>query len=165
MPTPTAPPPAGLVAVDIDAASFDGAGGFLEAERTAAVRDLLAQNRFEPGGRTGTFRLKMAVVEQKLVLDVSDDGAAPLARHILSLRPLSRVIRDYFIVCESYREAVDQASPARIEAIDMGRRGLHDEGATVLRDRLAGKIEMDHATARRLFTLVCALNWRIRGQR
>lgn len=157
-------PAAGLVAVDIDLEATAGADSFLEAERAAAVRDLLAQNQFLPAGRSGSFRLRLALAERKLVLDISDAGGQPVVRHTLSLKPLSRVMRDYFLVCQSYDASLSHTSPGRIEAIDMGRRGLHDEGASVLQERLGDKIDMDHATARRLFTLVCALNWRIRHQ-
>ncbi|MCP4380418.1 MAG: UPF0262 family protein [Hyphomicrobiales bacterium] len=157
-------PPAGLVAVDIDLQARPGTDSFLEAERAAAVRDLLAQNQFLPVGRAGAFRLRLAMKERKLVLDISDIAGRPVVRHYLSLRPLSRVMRDYFLVCQSYEASLGNSAPGRIEAIDMGRRGLHDEGASELQERLGDKIEMDHATARRLFTLICALNWRVRHQ-
>jgi len=94
------------------------------------------------------------------VLDVAEAGGGAVARHILSFTPLARVVKDYFLICESYREALRSTSASRIEAIDMGRRGIHNEGAETLIARLDGKIEMDFATARRLFTLVCALRWR-----
>ena len=113
-----------------------------------------------PAGAGGAFSLRLSIADKKLVLDVADDAGAPVVRHILSLTPLARVVKDYFLVCESYYAAVRTTSPSRIEAIDMGRRGLHNEGAEVLRDRLSGKIDMDFETARRLFTLVCALRWR-----
>jgi uncharacterized protein (UPF0262 family) len=148
-----------LVAVDIDAESLAGSS-FLEAERNVAVHDLVAENYFVPAGRNGEFRLRLSIADRKLVLDVSDARGAPVIRHILSLKPLSRVVRDYFLICQSHTEALASPSRSRIEAIDMGRRGIHDEGATALRDRLANKIDVDFATARRLFTLICALNWR-----
>ena len=154
--------PAGgrLVAVEIDPESLSNSGGFIDAERRTAIDDLVAENRFSPGGRDGAFSLRLSIADKKLVLDVLDEGRAPVARHILSLTPLVRVVKDYFLVCESYYEAVRTAPPARIEAIDMGRRGIHNEGAEVLIGRLSGKIDMDFDTARRLFTLVCALHWR-----
>ena len=89
-----------------------------------------------------------------------DAGGGPVARHILSFKPLSRVIRDYFLICETYQSAEGTMSPARFEAIDMGRRGIHNEGATLLRERLQGKVDMDFDTARRLFTLICVLHWK-----
>jgi len=149
-----------LVSVEIDPASLAAAESYVEAERRSAIRDLLAENRFAPGGAPGAYRLLLSVAENRLVLDVTAADGTPRARHILSLTPLKRVVRDYFLVCESYYEAVRGGAPARIEAIDMGRRGIHNEGAGILADRLAGKIDLDFDTARRLFTLVCALRWR-----
>jgi uncharacterized protein (UPF0262 family) len=159
-----APQSGSLVAVEIDPGALVGPESFLEAERTVAIRDLVAENRFLPAGRSGAFRLRLSITGRMLVLDVADAEGAPVVRHILSLKPLSRVMRDYFLICESHTAALANTSPARIEAIDMGRRGIHDEGAAVLQGRLAGKIDIDFATARRLFTLVCALNWRGRHE-
>ena len=149
-----------LVAVEIDPESLSATEGVVEAERRSAIRDLLADNRFAPGGRPGLYSLRLSLADRRLVFDVADADGTPLARHILSVTPLRRLVRDYFIICESYYEAVRNGAPARIEAIDMGRRGMHNEGAEVLAARLAGKIELDFDTARRLFTLVCALRWR-----
>ena len=149
-----------LVAVELDPDSLASGDTFLDSERAAAIHALLEANSFLPAGRTGTFRLRLSVVDNKLVLDVADAKRAPIARHILSLTPLTRVIKDYFLICESYNAAVDAAPASRIEAIDMGRRGVHNEGAETLRERLKGKIEIDFETARRLFTLVCALRWK-----
>ena len=149
-----------LVAVEIDPESLSTAQDFIDAERRAAIRDLVAENSFSPGGRGGAFSLRLSIADKKLVLDVTDDTGEPVVRHILSLTPLARVVKDYFLVCESYYAAVRTTSPSRIEAIDMGRRGIHNEGAEALIDRLSGKIDMDFETARRLFTLVCALRWR-----
>jgi len=149
-----------LIAVEIDAPPPIGAASLLESERTVAVRDLIAENRFQPGGRGGSFRLRLSLADRKLVLDVADAKRTPIIRHILSLKPLSRVIRDYAMLCQSYNAALGSTSRARLEAIDMGRRGIHNEGATILKDRLKGKIDIDFETARRLFTLVCALVWR-----
>lgn len=149
-----------LIAVEIDPASLSTARGFIDAERRTAIRDLVADNRFGPGGRGGAYSLRLSIADKKLVLDVKDEAGAPMVRHVLSLTPLARVVKDYFLVCESYYEAVRTAPPSRIEAIDMGRRGIHNEGAEILIGRLSGKIDMDFDTARRLFTLVCALRWR-----
>ena len=137
------------------------AQGLLAAERETAIRDLLADNSFEPAGRAaGRFRLRLSVREDKLVLDVEDAEATPVIRHVLSLRPLERVVKDYFLICESHAQALRSGHRDRIEAIDLGRRGIHNEGAETLRERLAGKIDIDFQTARRLFTLVCALSGR-----
>jgi uncharacterized protein (UPF0262 family) len=151
-----------LVAVEIDAGSMAAHGpAYIDQERAAAIRDLIAENLFAPEGRPGdVFRLRLSVVDRKLVLDITDADHSPVISHILSLSPLRRVVRDYFIVCESFYAAVPTASPAQIEAIDMGRRGLHDEGAEILRERLRGKVILDLPTARRLFTLVSALHWK-----
>jgi uncharacterized protein (UPF0262 family) len=157
---PQAELPGRLVMVEIDPASLATAQSFIDAERRTAIRDLVADNRFSPAGRGGAYRLRLSIADRKLVLDVTDEGGAPVVRHVLSLTPLSRVIKDYFLVCEGYYEAIRIAPPSRIEAIDMGRRGIHNEGAEVLIGRLSGKIDMDFETARRLFTLVCALRWR-----
>ena len=149
-----------LVAVELDPDSLASAGSFIDSERAAAIHDLLEANSFFPAGRSGAFRLRLSVVDKKLVLDVADEDRAPIVRHILSLTPLSRMIKDYFLICESHHDALRTAPASRIEAIDMGRRGVHNEGAETLRERLKGKIEVDFETARRLFTLVCALRWK-----
>ncbi|MDD3837341.1 MAG: UPF0262 family protein, partial [Phenylobacterium sp.] len=107
---------------------------------------------------TGPYDLHMGLLENRLLLDVR--GPNYEKRHILSLSPFRRIIKDYFMICDSYYEAIRTASPQQIETLDMGRRGLHNEGSQLLRTRLAGKIETDLDTARRLFTLICALHWR-----
>jgi uncharacterized protein (UPF0262 family) len=156
--------PAGrLVAVDIDADLLSTAQDFVVHEREAAIRDLIADNSFLPAGRdSGSFRLGLSIEEGKLVLDVSNAEGEGSIRHILSLSPLRSVIKDYFMICDSYYAAVRGSgpSPSQIEAIDMGRRGVHNEGARILAERLEAKIRVDFDTARRLFTLVCALAWR-----
>lgn len=154
--------PAGwLVAVDLDSDSLAASQSFVEYERATAIRDLIAENTFLPAGRTsGAFRLGLSIRDGKLVLDVAEADRTPVVRHILSLSPLRRVIKDYFLICDSYYAAVRSAGPGQIEAIDMGRRGIHNEGSTILCERLSGKIAVDFETARRLFTLVCALAWK-----
>ena len=134
----------------------------IEHERAVAIFDLIEENSFRPVGDDGEgpYKLKLSLIDARLVFAVTRDGGAEVVTHILSLTPLARVIKDYFMVCESYYEAVRTAPTARIEAIDMGRRGIHNEGAEILVGRLSGKIDMDFDTARRLFTLVCALRWR-----
>ena len=133
----------------------------IEHERRVAIYDLLDDNRFRPHGREGRFRVPRGTQESRRVLDNRDEGEQDLARVQLPLTPFRRVIKDYFTVCESYFNAIRSATPAQIEAIDMGRRGLHNEGSERLRDALADRIEPDLETARRLFTLICVLQ--IRG--
>lgn len=150
-----------LVAIALDERSIARTHAFIEAERAVAIDDILAENSFDPAGHAGgTFRLLLSVRDGKLVFDIRDEAGRPLATHILSMQPFARVVKDYFLICESHVAAVRTGGAARIEAVDMGRRGIHDEGAGILRDRLAGKIGLDHRTARRLFTLLCALRWK-----
>jgi len=135
---------------------------YAEADRRQAVDDLLAGNVFRPKGLTPPFTLSLTVREGRLGFDIRDQAGNPLYGLVLALGPFRRLIKDYHLVVESHEKAVaDGANEARIQAIDMGRRGLHNEGATLLSDRLAGRIDLDFETARRLFTLVCALHQRI----
>ena len=148
-----------LGAVDIDEVSLAPASPQQERERKVAVADLLEANYFEPvAAPGGPYSLKIGLVEDRLDLDISGEGYS--RRHLLSLLPFRRIVRDYITICASYDDALRNASPAQIEAIDMGRRGLHNDGAELLRDRLADKVSTDLPTARRLFTLLCALHWR-----
>lgn len=133
----------------------------VEHERAVAIFDLVEENSFEPIGHAGgPYRLKLSLVDSKLVLGIATEGGEDVATHILSLTPFRRIIKDYFMICESYYEAIRSSTPSRIEAIDMGRRGIHNEGSQTLMGRLDGKIRVDFDTARRLFTLVCVLYWR-----
>jgi uncharacterized protein (UPF0262 family) len=134
----------------------------VEHERAVAIFDLIDENAFSAVGdeKGGPYKLKLSMAEGRLVLAVSHEDDRPVITHILSLTPFRRVIRDYYMICESYYEAIRHSTPSQIEAIDMGRRGLHNEGSQTLMDRLSGKIEVDFDTARRLFTLVCVLHWR-----
>ncbi|AVA23034.1 UPF0262 family protein [Rhizobium sp. LEGMi198b] len=133
----------------------------VEHERAVAIFDLIEENSFEPVGHGGgPYRLSLSLVDQKLVFDIRTEEGGVVATHILSLTPFRRIVKDYFMICESYYEAIRSATPSRIEAIDMGRRGIHNEGSRTLMDRLKGKIIVDFDTARRLFTLVCVLYWR-----
>ncbi len=160
-PSPPAQPASRLIAVTLDQTSIGRANRHAEHEREVAIYDLIDANSFALAGRTdGPYKLKLAIVEDRLAFDISDATDSPLVTHLLSLSPLRRIIKDYFIVCDTYYQAIRTAPPSRIQAIDMGRRGLHDEGSRILCERLAGKIEIDHDTARRLFTLVCALHWK-----
>ena len=156
------PAPERLSDVSLDERLVVRRSAEIEHERAVALRDLVADSRFAlVDGEPGPYRLRIGVEENRLVLDVRNAEDAPLHRFLIALRPFQRIIKDYFTVCESYYSAVKQARPAHIEAIDMGRRGLHDEGSSLLQERLSGKIEVDHETARRLFTLICVLH--IRG--
>lgn len=134
----------------------------VEHERKVAIFDLLEENFFKPAGDVaGPYSLKLSIVEGRLAFDVRDADDQGLKTVILALSPFRRIIKEYFDVCDSYFTAIKSSSPSQIEAIDMGRRGLHNDGSDLLRERLDGKIELDNATARRLFTLICVLH--IRG--
>ncbi|MCU0790807.1 MAG: UPF0262 family protein [Nitratireductor sp.] len=151
-----------LVDVVLDDASIGRATPDIEHERAVAIFDLLEENSFTPANdeKGGPYKLTLSVAESRLVFNVTRENGDPVAVHMLSLTPFKRVIKDYFLICESYYEAIRTASPSHIEAIDMGRRGLHNEGSQTLQERLAGKIDLDFDTARRLFTLICVLHWR-----
>ncbi|MFI4933065.1 MAG: UPF0262 family protein [Caulobacterales bacterium] len=148
-----------LQSVVLDEDSLGAASRDQEQERQIAIFDLLEDNVFVPEGAThGPFDLRIALIDNRLALDITGPGYEK--RHILSLSPFRGVVRDYAMICESYFEAIRNATPQRIEALDMGRRGLHNEGSALLQERLKGKVETDLDTARRLFTLICALHWR-----
>jgi uncharacterized protein (UPF0262 family) len=148
-----------LQSVVIDEESLAAVSRDQEQERQIAVFDLLEDNSFEPdGAEGGPYDLRMALLENRLVLDVRGPGYE--RRHILSLSPFRALIRDYFMICESYYQAIRNSTPTQIEVLDMGRRGLHNEASELLRARLAGKVGTDLDTARRLFTLICALHRR-----
>lgn len=151
-----------LCAVHLDPQSIQPANAETEHERSVAIYDLVEENSFQPVGHEegGPYRLDLSMIERKLVLDIKRENGEQIATHILSLTPFRRIIKDYFLICDSYYEAIKTATPSRIEAIDMGRRGLHNEGSQILQSRLEGKINTDFPTARRLFTLICALHWR-----
>ncbi len=151
-----------LVAVTLDEASIGRGNPDQEHERAIAIYDIVESNSFAlPAHDRGPYALHLSLVEKKLCFDIRSADGRRLIAHHLSLSPFRSVIRDYQMVCDSYYKAIRTASPTQIEAIDMGRRGLHNEGSELLRERLAGKVEVDHNTARRLFTLICVLH--IRG--
>jgi uncharacterized protein (UPF0262 family) len=151
-----------IVDIRLDAASIVRWSREVEHERQVAVFDLLERNSFElVGGFAGPYRVELALREANLIFRVDDEEGVQRCEVALSMRPFRRLIKDYFMICESYFEAIRSATPSRIEAIDMGRRGLHNEGADKLADVLADRIKVDAETARRLFTLVCVLH--IRG--
>ena len=150
-----------LVAVTLDKASIGHASPDVEHERRVAIYDLIEDNSFSPEGEhVGPFTLHISLIDRKLSLEVKRHEGDEKLTHLLSLSPFRKILKDYFLICESYRSANKTSSPTQIEAIDMGRRGLHDEGADVLVDRLRGKIAVDKQTARRLFTLIAALSWK-----
>jgi uncharacterized protein (UPF0262 family) len=155
--------PGGRIAqIHLDSGSIVRWSREVEHERQVAMFDLLERNAFDlVDGFAGPYRVELALREHNLVFRVDDQAGAHQAEIALSMRPFRRLIKDYFLVCESYFEAIRTTSPSRIEAIDMGRRGLHNEGAEKLADALQGKIAVDGETARRLFTLLCVLH--IRG--
>lgn len=153
-------PSSRLVGITLDEASITRGNANIEHEREVAIYDILDSNSFEVEGREGPFTLKLAVIEDRLHFIVDTEPATGEYTLMLSLSPLKRIMKDYFIVCDSYYKAIRTAPPSRIQAIDMGRRGLHDEGSRQLTERLKGKISVDYDTARRLFTLICALHWK-----
>jgi uncharacterized protein (UPF0262 family) len=134
----------------------------VEHERAVAIFDLIEEHSFAPVNDTGSgpYRLKLSLIDARLVFASSRENGEDVVTHILSLTPFRRIVKDYFMICESYYDAIRSSTPSHIEAIDMGRRGLHNEGSQTLMDRLAGKVEIDFDTARRLFTLVYVLHWR-----
>ena len=149
-----------LKSILIDEDSLAAASRDQEQERQVAIFDLLDGNYFEPvEAPGGPYDLKLSLIENRLALDITGPGGIE-RRHLLSLSPFRGVIKDYFMICDSYYAAIRNSSPQQIEALDMGRRGLHNEGSNLLRERLEGKVTTDLDTARRLFTLICALHWR-----
>jgi uncharacterized protein (UPF0262 family) len=150
-----------LVAVNLDEASIGRSNPDVDHERAVAIYDLLEDNMFAPDGHdSGPYALNLSLADNRLVFDIRDAAGAPVIAHALSLTPFRRIVKDYFLICESYYQAIRNAMPSRIEAIDMGRRGLHDEGSKLLMERLEQKVAVDFGTARRLFTLICVLHWR-----
>jgi uncharacterized protein (UPF0262 family) len=150
-----------LLAVTLDEASIGRGNPDQEHERAIAIYDIVEANSFSiPDHDGGPYAVRLALVENKLSFEISTADVRPVMTHLLSLSPFKTVIRDYKLVCDSYYKAIRTASPTQIEAIDMGRRGLHDEAAELLRQRLEGKVAVDFDTARRLFTLIFALQWR-----
>src|SRR5262245_48496675 len=150
-----------IIDIALDEESVARRTAEVEHERAVALFDLLEDNDFALVGAPGPYRLRIGVFEQRLVFDVRDKEDGKLRDIILSLTPFRKVVKDYFLICESYYAAIKKLSPSQIEALDMGRRGLHNEGSELLRERLEGKIEVDLDTARRLFTLICALHIKV----
>ncbi len=151
-----------IVEISLDERTMVRRSPDVEHERAVAIYDLTEENYFFPiGDDSGPYNLHLSIAENRLLFDIRSDTDEPVTTVTLPLLPFRRIVKDYFTICESYFEAIRTASPSKIEAIDMGRRGLHDEGCDILRERLNGKIEIDFDTARRLFTLICVLH--IRG--
>jgi uncharacterized protein (UPF0262 family) len=149
-----------LCAVVLDQASIERGTPDQEHERLTAIYDLIEENSFAlPDGREGPFSLTIGMMNQRLVLDIRTEAGDHIITHGLSLSPFRRVIKDYFMICESYYAAIRTATAEQIEAIDMGRRGIHNEAAEIVIERLKDKVVIDFATARRLFTLLAALSW------
>ena len=151
--------------IEIDESGLKAATAAIEQERRVAIFDLLEDNSFALPVREGRlvppgpYRLGLAIREGRLVFDITTEAAQKAGEFHLSLGPFRQVVKDYFQICESYFDAVKRLPPSQIEAIDMARRGIHNEGARVLQERLEGKAEVDTDTARRLFTLICVLHW------
>ncbi len=162
----TKPPPADdtnnrIVAVTLDEESIGRSGPDIEHERAIAIYDLVEQNLFAPAGAdNGPFTLHIGISGNRLMFDIRSEDGSPVVMHLLSLTPFRRIVKDYFMICDSYYKAIRTATPDKIEAIDMGRRGIHDEGSRTLQERLKGKVRTDFETARRLFTLITVLHWK-----
>jgi len=150
-----------LSAITLDEASVVYRSRAIEQEREVAIYDLLEANSFRLAGSSGgPYHLNLGLEENRLVLDIRLEDGSEHGRVLLSLTPLRKIVKDYFLVCENYYKAIRTAPPHQIESLDMARRTLHDEGARELQARLAGKVETDFGTARRLFTLICVLQMR-----
>ena len=150
-----------LVAVTLDDKSIGRGNPDQEHERAIAIYDLIEENSFAPVEHEGgPYALRLGIADNRLVFEITLPDGAPVVAHHLSLNPFRRIVRDYFMICDSYYDAIRNATPDRIEAIDMGRRGLHNEGSTILMERLKEKVDLDFDTARRLFTLICVLHWK-----
>jgi uncharacterized protein (UPF0262 family) len=150
-----------LVAITLDEKSIGRSSPDIEHERAVAIYDLIEENSFAPVGHDGgPYALNLSLKENRLVFDIRLADGEPVMAHILSLTPFKRIVKDYFLICDSYYAAIRTATPDRIEAIDMGRRGLHDEGSRILQEALKRKVKVDFDTARRLFTLICVLHWK-----
>jgi uncharacterized protein (UPF0262 family) len=160
-PDQPAPTTQRLCKITLDENSIGRSSPDIEHERAVAIYDLLEDNSFAPidhGG--GPYALHLSIAENRLAFDIRNEDGTPVMAHLLSLTPLRRIVKDYFLICDSYYKAIRTSTPSQIEAIDMGRRGLHNEGSELLMERLKEKIVVDFDTARRLFTLICVLHWK-----
>ena len=164
MSPPKSPPAAmrhRLIAVHLDEKTIGRSNPDVEHERQVAIYDLLEQNSFAPTGHSGgPFVLNLSITGSRLAFDIRLEDGTPVVAHLFSLSPLRRIVKDYYTICDSYYQAIRTATPDKIEAIDMGRRSVHDDGSRILMERLRGKVTVDIDTARRLFTLICVLHWK-----
>jgi len=150
-----------LVSVTLDEASIGRSNEDVEHEREVAIYDLIEMNSFAPvGNDEGPYALHLSVNGNRLVFDIRLQDGSPVVAHLFSLSPLRRIVKDYYMICDSYYAAIRTATPDKIEAIDMGRRGIHNDGSEILMERLKDKVLIDLDTARRLFTLICVLHWK-----
>lgn len=156
------PETARLLSVTLDEASLGRDSVEVEHEREVAIFDLIEKNNFllEAEGQEGPYTLHLSLADNRLVFAISSEEGLLLQQIMLSLSPFRRIVKDYFLICDSYYAAIKTQPASKIEAIDMARRGLHDEGSHLLMERLRGKVTVNIATARRLFTLLCALHWK-----
>ncbi|KTT73147.1 UPF0262 family protein [Sphingomonas endophytica] len=152
-----------IIDIELDERTILWRSADIEQERRIAIFDLIEENHFAPqrgypDGYAGPFRVKLGVEEGRLAIQIAREDGTPLETLVLGLARFRRPIRDYFAICDSYFQAIRQSTPAQIETVDMARRGIHNEAAELLRERLDGKIHIDFDTARRLFTLICVLH-------
>jgi uncharacterized protein (UPF0262 family) len=150
-----------LAAVTLDVASLGRPSDDIEHERRVAIYDLIEDNTFRVVDHDGgPYTLQLGISGNRLVFDIRLTDGTPVVAHMLSLAPFRRIVKDYFTICDSYYAAIRTATPDRIEALDMGRRGLHDEGSRLVMERLKRKVDLDFDTSRRLFTLISVLHWK-----
>ena len=150
-----------LVAVTLDEETIGRSNPDVEHERQVAIYDLLEQNFFAPVGHSdGPYELRLSITGNRIVFDIRTQDGKPVVAHLLSLSPLRRIVKDYYTICDSYYQAIRTATPEKIEALDMGRRSIHNDGSRILLERLKDKVKLDTDTARRLFTLICVLHWK-----
>ena len=152
-----------IIDIELDERTILWRSADIEQERRIAIFDLVEGNHFAPqrehaDGYAGPYRVALSVEEGRLAIHIKREDGTPLESLILGLARFRRPIRDYFAICDSYYQAIRQSTPQQIETVDMARRGIHNEAAELLKERLAGKIEVDFDTARRLFTLICVLH-------
>ncbi len=160
-PDKTGESPERLISVELDESLASAPNPDIEHERNVAIYDLIEENNFSVAGKpSGPYQLNLMIADKRLVFDIFDQGGARCQMIGIALSPFRRIVKDYFMICESYYQAIRTATPSQIETIDMARRGLHNEGSEILMERLKGKVDVDFDTARRLFTLVCVLHWR-----
>ncbi len=150
-----------LYEINLDQTTIARKNPNVEHEREVAIYDILESNEFKPVGRDdGPYRLQLSIADDRLAMTIGNEVAENVDTQHFSLQPFKKIVKDYFLICDSYYAAIRSAPPSKIQAIDISRRSLHDEGSKLLVERLEGKIEMDFDTARRLFTLICALHWK-----